>query len=329
MAKYTINDVAKAADVSKATVSRYLNGRFERMSLTTRRRIKAVIAELGYVPNYNASALKSKRSHQIGVVVGDVSNVYSTFLIKGISGITRLRQDQILITDAGEDPAQEEAALKNLVSQNVDGIVLQPAQIKAEAYQFLKDAGIPVVLVDRLTRPLLFPCVTSNDMASGKMLAQSVLEKGYQSILVVSNPVDQATVRYERYRAFATICKNADIPITLLEVEGEDDVSGIEAWRETVQNRKAAIFAANGNLLMATLRWLQANHVAVPDSVGLCGYDDWNWGELANPPLSVVNQDPEKIGREVAMRLEKLIDGKDVPIGRTEIPAEVHVRASL
>ncbi|MCI1987528.1 MAG: LacI family DNA-binding transcriptional regulator, partial [Lactobacillus sp.] len=67
MAKYTINDVAKAAGVSKATVSRYLNGRFERMSLATRRKIKTVIADLGYVPNYNASALKSKRSHQIGV----------------------------------------------------------------------------------------------------------------------------------------------------------------------------------------------------------------------------------------------------------------------
>lgn len=329
MAKYTINDVAKEAGVSKATVSRYLNGRFERMSLATRRKIKGVIAELGYVPNYNASALKSKRSHQIGVVVGDVSNVYSTFLIKGISGITRTRQDQILIADGGEDTTQEAAALKNLISQNVDGIVLQPAQPDAEAYEFLKDSGIPVVLVDRLTRPLLFPCVTSNDTASGKVLAQAVLEKGYQSVLVISNPVDQATVRYERYRAFAAICKNANIPITLLEVEDHEDVSGIADWHDGVGARKSVIFAANGNLLMASLRWLQANHVAVPDSVGLCGYDDWNWGELANPPLSVVNQNPEKIGREVAMRLEKLIEGKEVPISRTEIPAEVHVRASL
>ncbi len=329
MAKYTINDVAQAAGVSKATVSRYLNGRFERMSLETRHKIQDVIETLGYVPNYNASALKSKRSHQIGVVVGDVSNVYSTFLIKGISGVVRPQQDQILIADGGEDPAQEEAALKNLISQNVDGIILQPARPDAAAYKFLADADIPVVLVDRLLKPLLFPCVTSNDTASGRVLAQAVLEKGYRNVLVISNPVDEATVRYERYRAFATVCRDADIPVTLLEVKDDEDISGIVEWHERIGEDKPAIFAANGNLLMATLRWLQANHVAVPGAVGLCGYDDWNWGGLANPPLSVVNQNPEKIGQEVATRLEEMIAGQDVFVGRTEIPAEVHVRASL
>ncbi|MFD1485013.1 LacI family DNA-binding transcriptional regulator [Lacticaseibacillus baoqingensis] len=329
MAKYTINDVAKAAGVSKATVSRYLNGRFERMSLATRRKIKAVIADLGYVPNYNASALKSKRSHQIGVVVGDVSNVYSTFLIKGISGVTRTRQDQILIADGGEDPQQETVAIKNLLSQNVDGIILQPARPDASGYQFLKDAGVPVVLVDRLLRPLLFPCVTSNDTASGKLLAQAALEKGYQNVIVLSHPVDQATVRYERYRAFAAVCRGANIPINLLEVEDADDVSGLRAALDAAQSMKSVIFATNGILLMAALRWLQQQQIAVPKQVGLCGYDDWNWGELANPPLAVVNQNPEKIGREVALRLEQLIAGKEVFVGRTEVPAEVHIRESL
>ncbi|MCI1987256.1 MAG: substrate-binding domain-containing protein, partial [Lactobacillus sp.] len=304
-------------------------GRFERMSLATRRKIKTVIADLGYVPNYNASALKSKRSHQIGVVVGDVSNVYSTFLIKGISGVTRTRQDQILIADGGEDPQQETVALQNLLSQNVDGIILQPARPDASAYQFLKDADIPVVLVDRLLRPLLFPCVTSNDTASGKLLAQAVLEKGYQNILVLSHAVDNATVRYERYRAFATVCRNAQIPITLLEVAADEDVSGVAQWLAAAGDKQSAIFATNGILLMAALRWLQHQKIAVPEQVGLCGYDDWNWGELANPPLSVVNQNPEKIGREVALRLEQLIAGKEVFVGRTEIPAEVHIRESL
>nr|WP_164509911.1 LacI family DNA-binding transcriptional regulator [Lacticaseibacillus porcinae] len=327
MPKYTINDVAKQAGVSKATVSRYLNGHFERMSETTKARLKTVIADLHYVPNHNASALKSKRTHQIGVVVGDLANGYAPYLVKGIAAITQPAGVQILVAE-GKTVAQEHEVLLNLLSQNVDGIILQPRSPKASDYQFLQDANVSVMLVDRLVDPLVFACVTSNDRQATHILAQAVLEKGYQQALVIANPLAEATVRQERFDAWQTVGKNLNIPVTLLEVDS-DEVDDLQTWLTRVHDQKAVIFAANGNLMLATLKWLQHHHIAIPGTVGLCGYDDWRFGGLAAPALTVVNQDLHQIGKTVAAQLMALIAGETIEICRTEIPADIHMRQSV
>lgn len=327
VAKHTINDVARLAGVSKATVSRYLNGHFERMSTTTKTRLKAVIAELHYVPNHNASALKSKRTHQIGVVVGDLANGYAPYLVKGIAAITQPLGVQILVAE-GKTVAQEHDVLLNLLSQNVDGIIIQPRSPKAADYQFLQEAKVPVILVDRLVEPLDFACVTSNDRQATSILAQAVLEKGYQQALVIANPLAEATVRQERFNAWQNVGQKLNVPVTLLEVEA-DEVDDLQTWLTRVQHQKAVIFAANGNLLMATLKWLQHHHITIPETVGLCGYDDWRFGGLAAPALTVVNQDLHQIGQTVAKQLMTLIAGDEIKICRTEIPADIHLRQSV
>ena len=327
LANYTINDVAKQAGVSKATVSRYLNGHFERMSETTKARLKTVIADMHYVPNHNASALKSKRTHQIGVVVGDLANGYAPYLVKGIAAITQPLGVQILVAE-GKTVDQERDVLLNLLSQNVDGIILQPRSPHASDYQFLQDANVPVMLVDRLIEPLVFACVTSNDRQATNILAQAVLEKGYQQVLVIANPLAEASVRQERYDAWQTVGQKLDVPVTLLEVD-DDDVDDLQTWLTRVHNQKSVIFAANGNLLLATLKWLQHHHIGIPETVGLCGYDDWRFGGLAAPALTVVNQDLHQIGQTVAQQLMTLISGDKIEICRTEIPADIHMRQSV
>lgn len=327
MSNYTINDVAAKAGVSKATVSRYLNGHFERMSAATKAKLEAVIADLHYVPNHNASALKSKRTHQIGVVVGDLANGYAPFLVKGIAAVTQPLGVQILVA-AGQSVAEEHAALVNLLSQNVDGIILQPRSPYASDYQFLQDAHVPVVLVDRLVTPLVFACVTSNDRQASSILAETVLEKGYQQALVIANPLAEASVRRERFEAWQTVGKKLNVPVSLLEV-ADADVAELQTWLNRVHHQRAVIFAANGNLLLATLKWLQHHQVAIPETVGLCGYDDWRFGELAAPALAVVNQDLNKIGQTVAKQLMTLIAGEPITICRTEIPADIHLRKSV
>lgn len=327
MARYTINDVAKQAGVSKATVSRYLNGHFERMSESTQARLKKVIADMHFVPNHNASALKSKHTHQIGVVVGDLANGYAPFLVKGIAAITQPLGVQILVAE-GKTVEQEHHALVHLLSQNVDGLIIQPRSPKAADYQFVQDAKVPVMLVDRVIDPLAFACVTSNDRQATRILAQAVLEKGYQQVLVIANPLAEATVRQERFDAWQSVAEKFSVPVTLLEV-ADDQVDDLQSWLNRVADQRAVIFAANGNLLLATLKWLQHHHIAIPDTVGLCGYDDWRFGGLAAPALTVVNQDLHQIGETVAKQLMTLIAGDPIKICRTEVPADIHLRKSV
>lgn len=329
----TIDDVARAAQVSKATVSRYLNGRFERMSQSTRKRIAAVIKQMDYVPNRQASALKSRRTHLIGVVVADVSNMYSTRLIAGIGEVTKKFGDQILIADSGNDPAEEIRTLQLLMGQNVDGIILQPLNAAARTYDFIQQGGTQLVMVDRTTTPIQQLTVTSSDYTSSRELAESVIRARYQDIIVFANPIAKVSTRRLRYQGFADVGKAHGVPVTLLETSGDGaekrDASAIGSWLTQHPGHRPAVFTTNGRLLMAALTWMQDQGLRAPRDLGICGYDDWDWARLAGPGVTSVDQHPQKIGQEAARYLYQAIEGRPAAAKRVEVPADVTLRHSL
>ncbi|ERL65053.1 LacI family DNA-binding transcriptional regulator [Schleiferilactobacillus shenzhenensis] len=329
----TIDDVAKTANVSKATVSRYLNGHFERMSAATRDRIAAVVAQLGFVPNRQASALKSRRTHLIGVVVADLANIYSTLLITGINDVTKEAGDQILVAGAGNDLAEEKRVLHLLIGQGVDGIILQPMSQDSHQYDFVRLAGIPMVIVDRDSLPRRHVTVASSDYSASRTLAETVIRAGYKDIIVFANPVQLVSSRMLRYRGFADVGQDHHIPVTLLETHGdsaaEADVSMIGAWLTAHPGHRPAVFTTNGRLLMAALFWMQDQGLQTPRDLGICGYDDWDWARLAGPGITSVNQHPQQIGQKAAEFLYQAVNGTPAPATRIEIPATLDLRHSL
>ncbi|QVI34672.1 hypothetical protein BVJ53_01925 [Lacticaseibacillus chiayiensis] len=326
--KLTITDVAEKAGVSKATISRYLNGRFEHMSATTKAHIAAVIAELNYTPSPQASSLKTNRSHLIGVVVADISNIYSTLLISGINKVTQQSMDQILINDAANDLKSEAKALEMLLSMNVDGIIMQPLSPVAHHYDLIRDSQTPMVLVDRITRPLTWPTVTADDYRSTAKLAQAILNSHYEDILILINPIAQISTRQSRYQAFVDTFKKTPTTVTLLETDN-DSITPLANWITAHPQKHPLIFAGNGRLLMATLRWLHDKGLRIPQDVALSGYDDWDWAELVTPGISAVSQHPDVIGQTAAELLAQQIAGEPVAVQRMEIPADVRIRSSF
>src|SRR5699024_2570336 len=121
----TISQVAEKAGVSKTTISRFLHGHYGNMSKETKERIAQTIEELKYRPNRQAQALKSKRSYLIGIVVADISNMYSSLLLKGIGEILGQVEYQMIIVDAANSIKQERELLEKLIDQGVEGIIIQ------------------------------------------------------------------------------------------------------------------------------------------------------------------------------------------------------------
>src|SRR5699024_9514307 len=113
-----------------------------------------------------AQALKSKRSYLIGIVVADISNMYSSLLLKGIGEVLGQVEYQMIIVDAANSIKQERALLEKLIDQGVEGIILQASSRDAAQYSFLEDARIPVLLVDRRTEPLKWSLVASDNVTS-------------------------------------------------------------------------------------------------------------------------------------------------------------------
>lgn len=133
--KLTINDIAIRAKTSKTTVSFYLNGKFEKMSPDTRRRIEQVIEETNYSPNIMARSLKSKKSSLIGVIVADITNPFSNNIVKGIDDIARKKDYQILVGSSNLDIKNEEKYIKSMNDMGVDGFIVQPT---VEFYKIAK-----------------------------------------------------------------------------------------------------------------------------------------------------------------------------------------------
>ncbi|KRM36272.1 HTH-type transcriptional regulator KdgR [Agrilactobacillus composti DSM 18527 = JCM 14202] len=327
MAKVTISDVAQAAGVSKATVSRYLNKHFERMSPNTRQKIAKVIEDLNYQPSFQASALKSNWTHLVGVVVADISNIYSTLLITGINEVAKAHGNQIMIGDASDDLNQQQESIELLLRQNVDGLIIQPMSQDPHDYAYLRQSGTPTVMVDRLTKPLFWPTVTSDDYASTYKLAQAVLAAGYQDILIFINKISVASTRQMRAQAFLDATQDK-ARVTLLET-ANDDPKVVADWLVQHPNAHPVVFAGNGRLLMALLLWIKDQGLTCPEDLGVCGYDDWRWAALVGPGISCVTQYPIQIGQQATELLAQIIGGKRLPATQVKVAADLNLRGSF
>lgn len=161
----TINDVAEVARVSITTVSRYVNGKYGKMSAKTRQKIQQAIKDVDYHVNRQAQMLKRQNSHLIGVVVADVENFFSSLLFKGADQVLSDIGFQIILMNSNNSQLKEQRQIERLLELQVDGIILQPMGQLAVDYEFLKKQNVPTVIVDRKIEP----------RKSGRKLSQIIM----------------------------------------------------------------------------------------------------------------------------------------------------------
>ncbi|EME7170178.1 LacI family DNA-binding transcriptional regulator [Enterococcus faecium] len=324
----TITMVAEKSGVSKTTVSRFLNGHYSNMSKATKERIAQTIAELNYRPNRQAQALKSKRSHLIGVVVADISNMYSTLLLKGIGEVLKEAGYQMIIMDAANSIEQEKDLLEKLIDQGVEGVILQPSSRYTEQYQFLDNQQIPLLLVDRQTDSMNWPLVTTNNVEATRKIIQEILKKGYKRVVVVSEPLRDVITREVRYQTVKEMVSIAGKQVDLIETNMETDLCE-KVLKIVKEPKKTALFASNGRVLIELLKILISEQVKIPDSIGITGYDDWNMTALIGPGITSIEQQSQLIGETAANKMiESLQKGKLV-VEEYIIPTKLQWRNSL
>lgn len=326
--KVTINQVAEQAGVSKTTVSRFLNNNYKNMSLETKERIAAVIQELNYRPSRQAQALKSKRSYLIGVVVADISNMYSSLLLKGIGNVLERYDYQMIIMDAANSIEQEHDLLEKLLDQSVEGIILQPSSIHSENYRFIKERRVPLLLVDRQTRPFQWSCVMPNDVDSIQQILAPAMAGEYEKVVVISEPLDEVYTRQVRWHTVKEIAEKAGKAVELLEVK-DGEVSQEQILTRAASSEKILLFASNGRVLMNVLTILIENKLAIPNDIGITGFDDWNLTALVGPGITSIEQQSQKIGETAAEELMGLLKTKEYSAEDIIVPTKIQWRNSI
>ncbi|TDT62887.1 LacI family DNA-binding transcriptional regulator [Fonticella tunisiensis] len=312
----TINEVAKAAGVSKTTISRYLNGKFEYMSQDTKKRIQSVIEELKYRPSNVAKTLKSNKSGMIGVIIADIGSQFSSILLKGIGDVCEAHGYQVMIANVDNDPRKEREYIESLLDNRVEGIIVNTTGYNDDFLVEINETRVPIVLADRTMKELKIDSVATNNYNMTFTTIEYLVEKGYKNIAFFTEPPMKNSARHLRRQGYLDAMKNLlnvsaeDLIYTIDSTDKKTTIKAIEEFNNRYKNKLKAIFTVNGVTLLNVLQGIQECHYKIPEDFYVCGYEDWGWARLAYSEIPVITQHSYEVGVESAKMLIKRINSK-------------------
>lgn len=336
--RVTIDDVAHRCGVSKTTISRFLNGKYENISADTRERIKNIIIELDYQPNRTAQRLKASKSMLIGCIIGDISSPFSALLLKGIINACEDGGYQVLFADCDDDPAKERSAIDGFVANRVDGLIVNTSGGNEEHLIFLSRQGMPIVLADRsLTRDGLLDTVTAPNRSAAFDCVKLLHDYGYDRVAFFTEGNRLITPRMHRYEGFCNGVREFypdDVETELYEFNRDNTDScskQLRLFRDKHPGERIAILCVNGVATQHVLMAFKESSMSIGYSYGLCGFDDWSWLQLAPPGITSVSIDTKDMGAKAAKLLIERINGvrpaNSLP-ALVEMPNTIIVRGS-
>jgi LacI family transcriptional regulator len=326
----TIRDVARAARVSVATVSRVQNNS-NAVTEATRRRVRSVAVRLGYAPHAAARSLSTSKTSSIGVLLPDLYGEFYAELIRGIDQTAQRHGYHLLVASSHNDKATIEAALQAMRGR-VDGlIVMAPAP---GAYAPVRDLPerFPVVLLACNARGRAFDSIVMANRQGAYQMVRHLVGLGHRLIALIAGPPRNFDAA-ERLRGYRTALEDSGIVGSRgWEVVGDfTQASGFEACRTLLdqQPRATAIFAANDAMAIGALSALREAGVRVPEDVAVAGFDDVPMARYMHPPLSTVRVDIRTLGERATSRLLDAVgNGRKHHNRRETLPVTLVIRES-
>src|SRR5688572_1723532 len=300
----TLEAVALAAGVSRATVSRVVNGS-NRVTPDTRRAVEKAIQRLGYVPNRAARSLVTRRTESVGLVIPEPTtklfgDPFFPQLIRGINAVLG-EADQVLVLLTPQSAHDEEKLGDYLVSGHVDGAMLVSLHGADPLPAFLAERGIPVVVGGRPSRGTTVDVVDVDNVQGALQAVRHLIALGRRRIVTVTGPLDMAPAQ-DRLSGYRSGLAEAGIePDPRLELAGDfEQMTARDAVERFLSEGETfdAVFAASDAMALGAMSALRRAGLRVPDDVAIVGYDDSALALSAEPPLSSVRQPIEEMGRE-------------------------------
>lgn len=330
--KATINQIAKLAGVSTATVSNVINDKREKVSDKTRERVNQIIKEEGYILNRVASSMVTKRTKTLGLIIPDITNPFFPELARGVEDFASANDYTVILCNSDNKLEKEESYIEMLQEKMVDGIIITASRARLSLDGKLKDSSVPIVSVDREISGLDASGQIIVDNEEGEYTAvKYLLEKGYRKIVHLSGPMSLKTAQ-NRYKGFLKAYKEMGInPIENHLYVGDYSTEwGYEASKKIIENKESVECFTCGNDLIAlgVYRTMHECKIKVPDEIGIVGYDDIYMASIVTPALTTVRQPSYEMGYKAAeLIINKILHGNSFKIERT-LKAELVIRES-
>ena len=323
MAKHaTIHDVAKLSNVSVASVSRALCGGNYPVSDATRKRVLDAARQLNYTPNAASKALKTRCTHEIGVIIPNITNPCYAQLVKGIQDAAIQRQYHVLLYNSYRNPAQEAKNIDMLLQKRVDGIWL--ASINPDSAPIVKAMGLDCRVIT-MEQDLSLPCIhVGYDYYRGGWLAtRHLIEHGHRRIGFIGAPLDRPS-RVQMLSAYRHCLKDAGLserPEDIILSDSEEEGEGIyevnngaraaELFSQ-MRERPTGYVCLNDMTALGTINAFRKHGLKVPRDLSIVGFDNIPYGELAYPGLTTVDQHAGEMGAMAVRLLVEQIEQPDI-----------------
>ena len=320
-----MNDVAREAGVSLKTVSRVVNAE-PGVREETVERVSTAIRRLRYRRDDIASTLRRRTtSASIGLVIEDLANPFYSLVARAVEDAASARQS-VLITGSSEGSADlERQLIDTLLGRRVDGLIVVPEPIDHRFLTRDRDAGTPVVFLDRPPMGLDADSVLLDNRGGARAAVGHLVAQGHRRIGLVGDPASLWTAA-ERLSGYREALAEAGIPedpeLVRLGSRAVGDAERSTGELLALPSPPTAIFAANNRNCVGVLRALDARRA----SVALLGFDDFELAEVLG--VSVVSYDPAALGTLAARRLYARVDGLAEPAAQQVLATRLIVRRS-
>jgi len=328
--RITIEDVARAAGVSRQTVSRAINNKGE-ISPATRQRVMEAVRTLGYRPSRMARGLATQRTYTVGLVVPDITNPFFPEVARGVHDVAGREDYSVFLCNTDESPEEELRVLHSLAAQPVEGILLFGSRISDDDLFAFVEHFHPMVVLNRyLEHPGVSPILVDNQR--GAELAVGYLaNQGHTAIGMLAGPVTSPS-SHQRVEGFRLAMESRGLPLFESKiVSGPPTIEGgCQAARRllTESPQVTALFAYNDLIALGAVQACHDLGRRVPADCAVVGFDDIRLAAMVSPALTTIRVDKYALGQQAMTRLLAMFDNPDATAPPISIGVELVVRES-
>jgi len=327
----TLEEIARAAGVSRSTVSRVINAE-PNVRDAVRQRVWQVVEEMDYHPNAAARNLASRRAQTLGVVIPQTFNTvfvdpFFPDVLRGVADAANESKHHLMLSMV-DRPMEEDFYRRALRSQMLDGVVIVSALVDDPLIPRLLRDRIPFVTIGRHLREQV-SYVDADNVRGGRMATEHLLHNGRRRVATITGPLNMVP-GLDRREGYQAALREAGFTVREAWIaEGDFTQSGgFAAMQQLLPREPDAVFVASDLMAVGALRALQQAGQRVPDDVALVGFDDAPVATFTDPPLTTVRQPVYELGVMAIKQLLRLLEKEHEEPVRTILPTELVIRAS-
>lgn len=309
----TMKDVARLAGVSIQTVSAIINGK-PGITVETSARVNDAIHQLGYRPYSVARSLRTRQTNTLALIVTDINNPSFSTMAISAEDIAHSFGYNLVLYNTHDDPNREASYVQAVTERWMDGVIFVATGDHMTSLDFLKNANIPTVAIDRIPGGYTGPSVTMDNYKIGCMAAKHLLGLGHRRIAHIGGPSRLLLARDRMEGFLDTLRESGMQPGLCVSPEGNWKCeAGYMAMQEILKGKvlPTAVFAANDRMAIGAIAAINEAGMQVPADISVIGVDDIEVAAFQNPPLTTIRQSFPEMASLCVHLLINILDGKE------------------